>query len=189
MANVQDVGQLIYDKLGWVDSWKLQKLTYYVQCWGLVWDGDEVFGERFEAWPDGPVSRELHRVNKYHKPAGPWGTDLPNADVGRLTSRQKDVVSAVLAHYGNKTKQELIDLTHGETPWLEARGGIPATARCEDEISVKSMRNAYSIQAICSKEVPAAPAVLQTEPAALSDEAVDREIARWSHTLEWLSVR
>ena len=37
MATAVDVAQVIYNKLGWVDAWKLEKLTYYCQAWSLGW--------------------------------------------------------------------------------------------------------------------------------------------------------
>lgn len=189
MANIQDVGQMIFDELGWVDSWKLQKLTYYAQAWSLVWDGDQIFDERFVAWGDGPVSTDLHRDNKYGKVGGIFGTVLPGADVNNLTERQKDVVRAVLEHYRDRTKTELIASTHNEPPWQEARGDLAPNAYCSIEISQRRMRNSYSLMALWSPDVPTAPLSEGSDAAPPSNDCVDAELARWSHTLEWLSTR
>lgn len=45
-------------------------------------------------------------------------------NVELLTSEQIETISAVLEFYGDMNPQELIDLTHKERPWLEARGKL-----------------------------------------------------------------
>ena len=49
VTSVLDVGQYIYDKLGKIDPWRLQKLTYYAESWSLAWDGESLFPEGFQA--------------------------------------------------------------------------------------------------------------------------------------------
>lgn len=185
MANVVDVGQYIYDKLGWVDAWRLQKLSYYAQAWSLSWDGDPIFEERFTAWPDGPVSRDLHRENKYYR----TGTHIDDADPARLTQRQKEVVDAVLAFYGGMSKDELIDLTHREQPWQEARGDLGPADRSSAELSTSSMRRTYTLQALSMTSVPTAPGTEGHGCLALQDSVLEAEISRWSSTLDWLATR
>jgi len=189
MANVIDVGQFIYDKLGWIDAWKLQKLSYYVQSWSLVWDGDPIFEEKFEAWPDGPVSPDLHRDNKFYRSDGHLGTHIDGADSGKLTDRQKAVIQSVLEFYGSMSKKELVELTHRETPWQESRGNLAPDAYCKNEIRTQTMRSAYSLQALCMQSVPAAPVQTGTMAMAVSDEALADEVSRWKSTLDWLSTR
>ncbi|MBD5559274.1 MAG: DUF4065 domain-containing protein [Clostridia bacterium] len=43
------------EKTGPITTMKLQKLLYYAQVWSLVWDENELFPEKFEAWANGPV--------------------------------------------------------------------------------------------------------------------------------------
>lgn len=70
---------------GWIDSWSLQKLTYYSQAWSLAWDSDPLFEEKFEAWSDGPVSRKLFQANKER--SSYTSADLPGGNPDALTER------------------------------------------------------------------------------------------------------
>ena len=59
MANVFDTAKYILEQKGDMFTMKLQKLCYYSQAWGLVWDDEPLFDEDFEAWVNGPVCPEL----------------------------------------------------------------------------------------------------------------------------------
>jgi len=189
MVNVLDVAQHIYDEVGWVNSWKLQKLSYYIQAWGLAWDGDPVFDSRMEAWGDGPVSRDLHRENKYGRD-DVYSTKLPGADSSKLTERQRAIADAVIAFYGKLTKHELIDLTHAEAPWLEARGDASPGAYCSTEIRHETMQATYSMMAILGESAPIAPpAVAEPMELVQLDQIFESEIDRWSDVLAELQQR
>ena len=54
MANVFDTAKYILEQKGDMSTMKLQKLCYYSQAWGLVWDDEPLFDEDFEAWANGP---------------------------------------------------------------------------------------------------------------------------------------
>lgn len=189
MTDVLDIGQYIYDKLGWVDSWKLQKLTYYVQAWNLAWEGRPAFDHDIQAWPDGPVSWKLWRDKKYTSP--PLSSVLPSADPDRIPARTQEVIDAVLEFYGSMKSNDLIDLTHEELPWQEARDGLSANDRSNQELSLRTMRRYYSRQAMIGAAGPAAPACIGQR-----DSDVDairsisqRESLRWKDTLDWLATR
>lgn len=190
MTDVVDVGQYIYNKLGWIDSWRLQKLTYYVEAWSLAWDGHSAFENDFEAWPDGPVSRKLYRENKYG--AGMMGSTIPGANADALSDRTRAVIDAVLSRYGAMSKGELIDQTHAEDPWIEARGGLPPEAPSNTRLSERSMRRYYARQAILRGEhSPTPPSTIAVPCSSAQDALVlaAKEADRWSHTLRWLSTR
>lgn len=190
MTDVVDVGQYIYNKLGWIDSWRLQKLTYYVEAWSLAWDGHSAFENDFEAWPDGPVSRKLYRENKYG--AGMMGSRIPGANVDALSDRTKAVIEAVLACYGNKSRQELIDQTHAEDPWIEARGGLPPEAPSTTRLSERTIRRYYARQAVLRGEAAPNPPTEGIGTCGTPEETLEvaaRVSDRWSHTLSWLSTR
>ena len=121
-------------------AWKLQKLVYYCQAWSLVWDEQPLFKERVLAWANGPVIKELYDQHKglfYVK-------KIPKGNPQLLSSNQKDSIDQVLKGYGDKSAQWLSDLTHMETPWIEARKGLNPGERGEVEISLASMVDYYS---------------------------------------------
>lgn len=135
-----DVAEYILRKLGPMSTMKLQKLVYYCQAWSLVWDEVPLFEEAVEAWANGPVIRKLYN---YHK--GRFTIDkvcTGNPDL--LKAHHKETIDAVVEFYGAKSGQWLIDLTHSERPWQEARRGLPEFERCSRHISHDSMADYYS---------------------------------------------
>lgn len=156
MATTIDVAQYIYNKLGWIDSGRLMKLTYNSQAWSWGWFGRSIVVEEFQAWSGGPVEPNLHSENKYHR-SSPTSTNLPSADVGRLSDADKAMIDSVLDFYGSFTKQKLIDQTHSETPWREARAGVADRERSKAPLSQSSMKTFYTLQEIQDISVPVRP--------------------------------
>jgi uncharacterized phage-associated protein len=141
MADVFDVAAYILREKGQMTSWKLQKLVYYSQAWSLVWDERPLFAGRIEAWANGPVSPDLyqeHRGKFLVQKISRGNSGVIDKDkVGRET------IDAVLGYYGDKHPQELSDLTHSEAPWIDARGGLPPGATCQNEITHDAMAGYY----------------------------------------------
>ena len=63
----ENIAAYIQEATGISDEWKLQKLVYYANAWALVWTGRPLVSDSFEAWRDGPVSRNLY-VATHHSP-------------------------------------------------------------------------------------------------------------------------
>ncbi|MGR6901617.1 Panacea domain-containing protein [Glutamicibacter sp. BSL13] len=188
MAKIIDVAQYIYDRKNqWVDAWVLQKLTYYAKAWSLAWDGDPIFDEGFQAWKDGPACSELHRVNKYEK--HPFSTRIPDANVEALSPRQKAVVDSVLSFYGSMTKEQLIERTHAERPWLEARGNLPETAPSKNSLREETMKSTYVLQSLRGSDVPVAPATGIAPCVDVPETIINSQISKWADTLDWLVTR
>jgi uncharacterized phage-associated protein len=135
-----DVAEYILRKTGTISTMKLQKLVYYCQAWSLVWDEAPLFHENIEAWTNGPVIRELFN---YHR--GMF--DIEHVMTGNpelLSDVQRVTIDAVLDFYGGKSAQYLIELSHSEEPWQEARRGFSDSDRGTRTISLDSMANYYS---------------------------------------------
>jgi len=140
MANVHDVAAYILKRRGSMTAMKLQKLVYYSQAWGLVWDEVPLFPERIEAWANGPVVRELYDVYRGQFRV----TANENGNACSLDQEQTDTVDAVLDFYGKMPSQQLSDLTHREDPWRDARRGLEPGERGNREITHESMAEYYS---------------------------------------------
>ncbi len=140
MANVHDVAAYILKALGRMTAMKLQKLAYYSQAWSLVWDEKPLFGNRIEAWINGPVVPNLYALHRGQFDVKEW----PKGDAGNLTRVQRESVDAVLAFYGDKSSQWLSELTHSEQPWRDARRGLAPSDRGGNEITHASMAEYYS---------------------------------------------
>lgn len=141
MASIFDVSAFILDRMGATSAMKLQKLAYYSLAWHSVWSDEQLFPEHFEAWANGPVSPDLYHYHRGRFLIAPG--DLPG-DKTALTEDQADSVDRVLNAYGDKSSQWLSDLTHMESPWREARQGIPDGERCNVPIPLASIAEYYT---------------------------------------------
>ena len=117
-VSAMDVAAYILEKKGVMTSMKLQKLVYYCQAWSLVWDEAPLFGERIEAWVNGPVVRELYETHRGLFMVEPGS--IPGAS-SKLNDTQRETVDSVLTYYGDKASKWLIDLSHEEDPWRLTR--------------------------------------------------------------------
>ena len=142
MPSVFDVAAYILRQQGSMTAMKLQKLVYYSQAWSLAWDDDRMFPEEIQAWANGPVVPALFREHQGKFRVN--GDTFPNGGPHVLTEVQESTCDAVLAFYGDKSPQWLSDLTHMESPWQDARSGLPAEARSGAVISLESMAEYYS---------------------------------------------
>lgn len=137
---VFDVAAYILEKKGTMSTMKLQKLVYYSQAWSLVWDETPLFQENIEAWANGPVVRDLF---DYHR--GMYEiSEIPIGNPRLLDQEQRDTVDAILEYYGHRPAQWLIDLTHMEEPWIQARKGLPPLERGNRVIPLDTMAHYYS---------------------------------------------
>lgn len=138
--SVFDVAAYILKKIGEISTMKLQKLVYYCQAWSLVWDEQPLFNEEIEAWANGPVVRALFY---YHR--GQFRiSSLPIGNPDILNHEQCETIDAVLNFYGSKSAQWLIDLSHMERPWKEARKGLSAQERGNKVIQLDAIAEYYS---------------------------------------------
>ena len=136
---VFDVAAYILEKKGSMSTMKLQKLVYYSQAWSLVWDEKPLFQEPIEAWASGPVVKTLFN---YHR--GMF--EISSVTLGNprlLNEEQCETVNAVLDYYGDRSAQWLVELTHLEDPWREARKGLEGLERGSRVISWSSMAEYY----------------------------------------------
>ena len=139
-TRVFDIAAYILERMEIMTTMKLQKLVYYSQAWSLVWDEKPLFEEDIEAWANGPVVRKLFDCHRgmYEISSMPLG----NSDL--LDQEQRDTVDAILEYYGHRSAQWLIELTHIEDPWVQARKGLPKLERGNRVISLDAMADYYS---------------------------------------------
>lgn len=140
MISAHDVAAYILREKSPLSAMKLQKLVYYAQAWSTVWDDRPLFGERIEAWANGPVVRELYDVHRGQFEVREW----PRGNPDTLDGEQRSTVDAVLDYYGPRNAQTLSDMTHSEAPWRLARRGLAEGDRGNREITLASMSEYYS---------------------------------------------
>ena len=114
-----------------VDPLKIQKLVYHMHGWYLATTGCPVVGERFEAWPAGPVISSLYqqfkkyrwnRITELAKDIDPQTGELKDLIVAPSDEKFYEIFAAVWQRYKGFSGPELSALTHAPgTPWSLAR--------------------------------------------------------------------
>ena len=61
MANVFDTAKYILEQKGDMSTMKLQKLCYYSQAWGLVWDDEPFLTRTLRLGPMGLFARNCFK--------------------------------------------------------------------------------------------------------------------------------
>lgn len=121
---------------------KLQKLCYYAVAWGYaLMDRPIVTDPEFQAWAHGPVSPTLYQAYKSYG----WNSirKLEPSDVLRFDDALEELLESVWVTYGDKDGNELEALSHGERPWVEARGNTPELEACKTPIKDDVMKSFY----------------------------------------------
>lgn len=142
VVSVFDVACYVMSKIKQCTTMKLQKLLYYCQAWYLVWNERPLFHEQIEAWANGPVIRELYN---YHKGLFIITESMMTlGNPNKLSKEQMEDVDSVLKAYAPRSSQWLIEQTHTERPWQEARMGLSPNERGHVVISLAAMAEYYS---------------------------------------------
>lgn len=139
MAEVLDVAEMVLRDGGPTDTFRLQKLVYYAQACHLARRGEPLFSAPIRAWVHGPVVTELYQTHR-----GQYRVATVGGHPERLTAEQRGSVEAALRLYGAHDSDWLVDQTHAEPPWLEARRGLPPDATASPKINLETMRKHYS---------------------------------------------
>ncbi len=110
----------------------LQTLLYFVQGVHSALYGRPLFPEDCSAWIRGPVFPAVHKLFRdfTFDPADDARFALLDGAEAVLTDGEKRVISLVTDTFGLYGGKALEKITHGESPWTEARsgygGGIPS---------------------------------------------------------------
>ena len=118
---------------------KLQKLLYYAQGYYLAMHDKALFNEDFEAWAHGPANPKIYE--KYKE----YGYDAIDAPE-KTPELSKDIVNFlydIWATFGIFDGKYLEELTHKETPWINARKGCEPGSTCHNVITKESMKKFF----------------------------------------------
>jgi uncharacterized phage-associated protein len=147
-----ELSQTILNKIGGVSHLKLQKLIYYIEAWHLAILDEPLINDEFEAWLHGPVIRSIYAkyvgngFNMYDGLSFDKGQaeEHSAAIEAKLHADQNELISDVLAEYGDKSDYHLECLTHSEEPWIEARKGVAQGEASRNIISKETMKRFYA---------------------------------------------
>jgi len=144
--NIADffISQVNSDSGDTISHLKLQKLVYYAQAWHYTIFGCPLFNERVEAWMHGPVIRSIYDRFKDSNVYTPLNIQEIELNVPIFPQDTFNILIDINTIYGEHSGAYLENLTHNESPWLDARAGIPDYERCDNEITLEAMKNYYS---------------------------------------------
>lgn len=159
MTTACDLAKYITEQRGSMSAMKLQKLVYYTHAWHLVaTDGAPLLDEPIEAFAHGPLVRDLWYMHRGKTTVAPG--DFASGDSEAVTPQVRELVSAVLAKYGDCTAYQLRARTHAEAPWKDA-------AQHGSDISDESMFEFYSVKSATDTDSVVLPS---WAPIVISDE-------------------
>lgn len=120
---------------------KLQKLMFYADAWYLALYDTELTNERFQAWVHGPVAlSQWHRFKDFKW--RPIDADIERPAFNSVTTKH---LNEIIDVFGSETAVSLERMTHQETPWIEARAGLPDDEPCSNYISKDTTKEFYRI--------------------------------------------
>lgn len=120
---------------------KLQKILYYAQGYHLAMYDKELFEEDFEAWVHGPANPDIYDKYKDYGCSAisePKENEVPSFDESLV-----DFLYDIWGTFGIYDGKYLEELTHQETPWIEARKGYQPGEICNNIISKESMKKFF----------------------------------------------
>lgn len=150
-----DAVQLAYYvliKAGPMSHLKLQKVLFYIQAYHLALFNSAIVDSEFEAWPHGPVNRQVWDsfkskgilYGKIEFDSSVVSEKIVENNLSILSDEQIGFINSVINGTKPKSDQELESLTHSETPWIDARGKLDQSAKSNAIISKESMKIFYS---------------------------------------------
>lgn len=135
-----DVSKYILEKTGTISTMTLEKLNYYCLAWSLAWYNKAIFSNKFQAWKNGPVCRDLFDKHKHQRVISAECFDSAHV----FSDEEKKIMDCVIAVYGSEDGEFLSALTHSEDPWKITRGDLSAGCNSEREIANELIRKSYS---------------------------------------------
>lgn len=124
---------------------KLQKLLYYCQAWHLAIFKMPIFEEDVVAWAHGPVIPSQYNRFSYILRNDNINPKKINIEEITFEDLETEVLlTEVFELYNEHSATYLENLTHSESPWINARGGLKSWERSNTIIAKEVMLNFYS---------------------------------------------
>lgn len=119
---------------------RLQKLLYYVQGWHLGAASAPLFGDRIEAWPNGPVVPSVYAVFKDFRLAIPPSEGSESAELSEL---DRGFIRSIWERYARFSATALREMMQREAPWVIVRAKQAPNEPGSTEITVASLRSFF----------------------------------------------
>jgi uncharacterized phage-associated protein len=130
---------------------KMQKMIYFAYAVYLLQKKgrDKLFQERIEAWPSGPVIPSLYRDLKRYgfSSIDSEFVDITVEDFEKKYLGQKELkglLEEVYSYCQRLTPFQLVEITHREKAWLEARKGLEPHERSNNPLKDEDILAEYA---------------------------------------------
>lgn len=141
---IQTIINYILNEVVEITPLALQKLLYFSQGLYLARHKTPLFNDNCEAWIHGPVYPEVYNQYKQYgyNPIEDEGVFLKD-DSARLSDSAKEILNLVINSFGIYSGKFLEKITHKETPWITARGGIESIEYSKNPIPKESIQSYF----------------------------------------------
>lgn len=125
-----------------VSPLKLQKLLFYSQVWYYVKYKKILFKDDIESWILGPVVYNVWNAFRFIRRGDIINLNKVNPSIS-LNEEVTCHLDEIWKIYGRFTGLELVDLTHEESLWLDARGDISSNVSSKEKIIINKFTTNY----------------------------------------------
>ncbi len=146
------VAEYIVSRVKGISALWTQKILYYVHGFGSALGDNLLYGAKCEAWMLGPVYREVYNSQRIKQMIDAQngyntGSIVPSCDA--LTDKDKELLDGIISAFEKYSCHDLVEFTHHETPWLQAREGLASEEPSDRIISGDSIREYFT--KVCSE--------------------------------------
>lgn len=111
----------------------LQKVLYYAQGFYKAFFGEFLFDDDCEAWVHGPVYTKIYDKYKMFKSGNiQASTDYDVSDI--IDDEKRELLDVIIKCFGYYNGKALEKMSHYETPWMNARNGLPVNENSNNVI-------------------------------------------------------
>lgn len=101
----------------------LQKILYYAQGFYKAFFGKFLFEDDCQAWVYGPVYVDIYERYKEFKSAN-ISVDIDYDIEDMIVDEKRDILNVIVKYFGYYNGKALEEMSHYETPWMNARKGL-----------------------------------------------------------------
>lgn len=141
---IEKVTRYLLFKINDVTPLSLQKLLYYSQSFFRSLYNEELFPDNCQAWAHGPVYPDVYyKFKDYGYDPIEKPTESFSSVVEELSTKEINFLDAIISAFGGYSGTILENITHNETPWLDARGNLQPNDRSVTVISKENINNYF----------------------------------------------
>lgn len=143
---IERVAAYILARTGSASPLALQKELYYVDGVANAFLGCPLFFERCEAWVRGPVYPQLWKdlALRNVREESLFGEEVAQEIEDTFSESELVILRAIVTHVACYSPFVLQNITHKESPWLDARAGISNDEASDAEITEDAIKNYFS---------------------------------------------